>query len=376
MAFYRHFIERNDFEIRVATNCENFPSDSVPYHPVFFRNTRLTRRLFHTRLMPWLYGPHSLTAFGRVPRVVWRAVEEFEPDVVFTIAGSWDYSALVAERVARRLNVPLVASFNDWFSYGGMLAHPIYHRWIEKRFRRFYREADLALCTCEGMHEALGPHPNAHVLYPMGALLPDAGAPFKAFTGHNRPFGVAFAGSIGDWYGPMLERLVRAAETQNAAVKFQFFGSLAAWSQEFDLYARRSGIYRGQLAFDKLREAMREVDALILPMGFEERAAVVERTSFKTKFLDYLSYQKPVLVWGPEYCSAVRVAREFDSAEICTEPDAPAFLSKILMVRDSPNRRMALVQNAYKMYESRFNPDKIHNGLVSKIRETIEAFHN
>jgi glycosyltransferase involved in cell wall biosynthesis len=373
MAFYRHFVERQDFEIRVATNCKNFPVNSVPYEPVFFDNTRLTRRLFHTRFMPWLYGPHSLNAVGRVPRVVWKTAREFRPDAIFTIAGSWDWSALVAQRVAQRLQVPLIASFNDWFSYGGMLAAPIYHQLIEKRFRRFYRESDLALCTSEGMGEALGPHRNAHILYPLGAVLPTNSAQFQPFQEKTRPFIVAFTGNIGDWYGPMLERLVKAAESRNAPIEFRFYGDNARWSKEFDVYARSAGIFRGHLPFQDLRGAMREVDALILPMGFEERAALVERTSFKTKFLDYLAYQKPILVWGPEYCSAVRVAREFDSAEVSDDPDAERFLRTILLVANDAERQTALVANARRMYQDRFDPEKIHAGLVRTIRATVDT---
>lgn len=376
MAFYRHFVERPDFELKVATNCPNFPLESVPYQPVLFNNHRLVNRLFHTRLMPWLYGPHSLTAWRRVPTDVWRAAMDFKPDAVFTIAGSWDWSALVAQQVARRLKIPLVASFNDWFSYGGMLAHPVYHKLIEKRFYRFYQEADLAVCTSEGMREALGPHPNAHILYPMGATLADAPEPFKPFANNDRHFIVAFAGSMSDWYGPMLERLVGAAQSQKAPLEFRFYGSNPTWSREFDTHAKAKGIYRGHLPFEQLRQEIAEVDGLILPMGFEEHAALVERTSFKTKFLDYLVYQKPILVWGPEYCSAVRVAREFDSAETCSEPVATAMLANILSLKDSPQRQSVLVHNARAMYESRFHPDKIHSGLVTKIRETVEGFRN
>jgi glycosyltransferase involved in cell wall biosynthesis len=372
MAFYRHFVERKDFEIKVVTNCGQFPSHLVPYQPVLFSPSRLTCRLFRTRLMPWFYGPHSLTAWGRVPQAVWRTAREFKPDLVFTIAGSWDYSALVAQRVARQLEVPLVASFNDWFNYGWYPSHPVYHSMIERRFRRFYREADLALCTCEGMREALGPHPNAHILYPLGARLPEMLPSFTPFVGNGRTFVVVFAGSLADWYGPMLERLVMAAQAQSAPVEFRFYGSNPSWSREFDARARSQNIYRGHLPFEQLRQELSGSDALILPMGFEERCAQVERTSFKTKFLDYLSYQKPILVWGPEYCSAARVAREFDSAEICAQPDAAAFLKKILDVRNAPERQAVLVHNARKMYEDRFHPDKIHAGLVRKIQETIE----
>ncbi len=323
--------------------------------------------------MPWLYGPHSLTAFGRVPRAVWRAAKAFKPAAVFTIAGSWDWSALVAQRVARGLRVPLVASFNDWFDYGWFPAHPLFRPALERRFRRFYREADLALCTCEGMRKALGPHPNAHTLYPVGGTLPEADEPFLPYSRKGRQYIVAFAGSMADWYGPMLERLVREAETRKAPVEFRFFGSNPAWTKEFDAHARGCGVYRGHLSFAELRVAMKEVDALVLPMGFEARAAQVERTSFKTKFLDYLSFQRPILVWGPEYCSAVSVAHEFDSAEICAQPEAGMFLKTILGVAQTPDRQIALVKNARRMYEDRFHPEKIHAALVQRIHDTINT---
>jgi glycosyltransferase involved in cell wall biosynthesis len=372
MAFYRHFFERPDFEVKVVTNCGRFPAVTVPYQPLLFGPSRLTDRLMRTRLLPWFYGPHSLTAWGRVPATVWQAANEFKPDLVFTIAGSWDYSALVAQQVAARLQIPLAASFNDWFNYGWFPSHPFYHGMIQKRFRRIYREADLALCTCEGMREALGEHPNAHILYPIGAPLAAKLAPFRPYTEDGRPFVVVFAGSLADWYGPMLERLVLAAQAQSAPVEFRFYGNNPSWSRAFAAQARAQNIFRGHLPFEQLRAEMAGADALILPMGFEERCAQVERTSFKTKFLDYLSYQKPILVWGPEYCSAVRVAGEFDSAEVCTQPAATAVLEKILSVRRSPERQAALVRNARNMYEDRFHPDKIHGALVRKIRETVE----
>lgn len=372
IAFYRHFVERQDFEVKVVTNSTTLAHESVPYEPVRFGPSQLTCRLFRTRLMPWLYGPHSLTARGRVPANVWQAAHAFKPDLVFTIAGSWDYSALVAQQVARRLNIPLAASFNDWFNYGWFPSHPVYHGMIERRFRRFYQEADLALCTCEGMQEVLGPHPNAHILYPMGAPVADEVAPFHPFTTTDRRFVVVFAGSMADWYGPMLERLVMAAEAQAAPIEFRLYGSNPSWSRKFAEYAKSRNIYRGHLPFEQLRQEMTGTDALILPMGFGEKCALVERTSFKTKFLDYLSYQKPILVWGPDYCSAVRVAQEFDSAEICTRPDAAVMLEKILAARNAPDRQTALVHHARRMYEDRFHPDKIHAGLVRKIQQTVE----
>jgi len=376
MAFYRHFIERADFKVKVVTNSSSFPHDLVSYEPEIFSPSRITKRLFHTRMMPWLYGPHSLTARWRVPADVWRAAHEFKPDAVFTIAGSWDYSALVAQQVALKMKIPLIASFNDWYNFGWFPSHPVYHGMIEKRFRRFYQESDLALCTSEGMREALGPHKNAHILYPIGAPLPSLMPLFQPYTDSQRRFVVGFGGSLGEWYGPMLERLVRESESQKVNIEFRIYGGNPSWSSEFDRHARESGIYRGQVPFSELQEAMSQVDAMILPMGFGTECAQIEKTSFKTKFLDYLTYQKPIIVWGPEYCSAVRVAKEFDSAEICSDSNAQSVLTQIVSLVNSLDRQVTLVQNAGKMYEDRFRPDKIHSTLVEKIKETVAYYHS
>ena len=45
-------------------------------------------------------------------------------------------------------------------------------------------------------------------------------------------------------------------------------------------------------------------------MSFEKEHELFMRTSFTTKFLDYVAFGKPVILWGPEYCTPVRVARD------------------------------------------------------------------
>ena len=51
-------------------------------------------------------------------------------------------------------------------------------------------------------------------------------------------------------------------------------------------------------------------------MSFEKEHELFMRTSFTTKFLDYVAFGKPVILWGPEYCTPVRVAREHGGAAV------------------------------------------------------------
>ena len=340
----------------------------VPYRFLQFDVPKWLKRMQHTRLSRWFWDYNQLIAGHFVPYQVWQAARLFKPDLVFTIAGSWNWTARLARRVARRLRVPLVASFNDWFDFG-VLMHPYFRASIERAFRKFYRDCDLAFCTSEGMLEALGPHPNAHVLYPIGSSMLDTNREFIPFTRNRRPVTVLFAGSLSAWYGPMLERLVRASSDSD--LRFEIFGSNANWTRDFDSAVRTAGVYRGQVTFDQLKTHAQKANLLLLPMGFADECAQIERTSFKTKFLDYLTFQKPIVIWGPEYCSAVRFAREFDAAECYTLPDAAGCVATLQNVAHSSERQKQLVTNARRMYQSRFEPSRIHAVLLGECEKLV-----
>jgi hypothetical protein len=187
----------------------------------------------------------------------------------------------------------------------------------------------------------------------------------------SRPLRLLYGGSLAYWYGKMLEELVTAARESGSLgreIEFVICGANAGWSSAFDHWARETGIYRGQIPFEELRKQADKADALLVLMGFGPENEQVERTSFKTKFLDYLSFERPVCVWGPSYSSAVRTAREFDSAEICESASARECLEVLLSFARNNGRFEDLVANAGKMYEARFDPERIHSVFLHSCR--------
>ena len=108
-------------------------------------------------------------------------------------------------------------------------------------------------------------------------------------------------------------------------------------------------------------------------MGFGNECAQIERTSFKTKFLDYLTFQKPIIVWGPEYSSAVRAAREFDAAECYTSPNAAGCITTLQNIARNSERQKQLVANARRMYQSRFEPSRIHAVLLRECEKLVRS---
>lgn len=373
MTFYRHFIERDDIEVLVVTDRTDIDAFEISYTPYIISQPDWWQRLYRSRLLPYLSGFELVWGGAFLPDSAIVKSRDFGSQAIFTVGGSWAWMSLAAQKLSHKLNLPLIASFNDWYNFGWFPSHRLFHKTIERRFRRFYRECDLALCTSEGMREALGDHPNAHIWYPTGAPMPEVPDNYEPrMPEKERPFRVFFGGSLGEWYGKMVEDVIVQCREHHPQVEFRIFGSMASWSSEFDNWAKDSGVYGGQVSFDRLSEEAGKADLLLLPMGFDPSVEIVERTSFKTKFLDYLSFRRPILVWGPDYCSAVRVAREFDSAECVTDSDPAACAAAIKDLADQPDRRKRLIGNAMSMYEDRFHPDKIHAGLMGKITELVD----
>ncbi len=359
MTFHRHFIQRPDFETAVITNEpaageQDYQSMILPPSPSFERYSR-------TRLSSWVHSARHRWGGRSIPEDVQAFVNDFQPDAIFTVAGAWSFVARLAERVATKNTLPLIGSFNDWWNYN-QIYHPAFESALAKQFIDYYQRCDLAICTSEGMEDALGQHRNSVVLYPTGAEFQPTDS-FSPPSG-DQPFRIGFGGNLGDWYGTMIEALAGAC---SAELQFQIFGSRPSWSSDFDQRANGKGFFHGQVDFDTLTREMRGCDVLLLPMGFDPSIRQIESTSFKTKFLDYLTFEKPIFVWGPEYCSAVRTAREFDSAEVCTSDDAAVAAKLLLKLKQDPARQSQLVANSRKMYEDRFHPDRLHSELVTRI---------
>jgi len=84
MSFYRHFVERDDFEIFVATDSAEVKQYNVPYPFLQFDVAKWLKRMQHTRFYHWFWQYNQSIAGYFVPHEVWQAARLFKPDLVFT----------------------------------------------------------------------------------------------------------------------------------------------------------------------------------------------------------------------------------------------------------------------------------------------------
>lgn len=358
MLLYRQFVQRSDFEIFVVT-------DRLDYKAVDHRNMilsppKMIARLMRTRFSLFGHDWMHLVQGNVIPRDLWREVQNFKPDAVITGAETW--LSDLGGRMARRLRVPLVSYFMDWPSFGTR-GHRRVKRFMSTQFRRRYRECDLAFGICPEMLEELGPHKNAKVFYPMGSKMERMTGPSQS---QNSPFTLLFAGNLGQWYGPMLLDLADYLQ-KNKDVQLRIAGKNAEWGTGKEMQLSKEGVFLGFLKGDAYHEALSGADALLVIMGFGVEDKLVESTSFKSKMADYLGLGLPLIVWGPDYCTASRHAQREGFGLVVNSPDPDGVADAMTRLRDDPALAKELSERGQDFFHRELNAEVVLKNAYQEI---------
>jgi glycosyltransferase involved in cell wall biosynthesis len=77
----------------------------------------------------------------------------------------------------------------------------------------------------------------------------------------------------------------------------------------------------GWVSQQELQGVLQSADILFLPFSFSEASRYAVESAFPSKTADYLAAGRPILVFGPEYSSLVRYAKEQRFAEVVDKCD-------------------------------------------------------
>lgn len=305
-------------------------------------------RLLRTRLGPvlndWVFSGRLVSR-----RSLLRLVDRLRPDLVLTVAHG--ELAPVASWLAEARSLPLVTLFHDWWPDIACVTPAGFKR-LSEQFQQLHRVSRISLCVCAELAEELGDGKGVKVLYPIpGVTQTRDRTDLMAPTTHRLK--LVYTGTLAGAYGEMVAALAAAMHSV-CAIEFEFSGPCGG-SPEWKCLAG----YRGCLTSTEIQGFLRQYDALLVTMSFESRDARRARTSFPSKLLEYCQAGRPVIVWGPEYCSAVRWARQSDAAEVVTDPSSEAVVKLLTRLSTAPERRSYLSRKAGEWARGEFHPDRI-----------------
>jgi hypothetical protein len=219
------------------------------------------------------------------------------------------------------------------------------------------------------MQEVLGPHPNSHVIYPMPGRhrVPEKFSPPK--TGKFR---LVYVGSVQDFYGRMICSVIEKMSPL-ADLEIIVVGPNADWPAEILQRAKTAGVYLGFKSPEEAAAVLAGADALLVVMSFEPQHRRFMETSFTTKFLDYAAFAKPIVLWGPDYCTPVRVVRRDGGALMVNSPNPDEIVAGCRKIAGDNALRAKLSDEARQLNQTLFNPDRLQNIFAGEIEKLASA---
>jgi hypothetical protein len=369
IVMHRMFVERSPFDLHVASTAD-FADDLLVHTPLRLPAPvhRLRKSRFGPRLAAWINDYENLIWPLTTNAALEIAVETFKPDVILTLAECGLCHG--ARKTAQRHGLPLAGLFLDWFPVmGGHFGHKFTQATLSRRYRELYSACNLAFCTSDGMQEMLGPHPNSHVIYPMpGRHVVSE----NSWPRSNERFRLVYVGSVENFYGRMLCSLIEKFELTKD-LEIIVVGPNADWPVELLERAKAKGFYLGFKSPEQGDQVMARADALLVVMSFEKEHELFMRTSFTTKFLDYVAFGKPVILWGPEYCSPVRVARKHGGAAVVSTNEPGAVVSLCRQIAGDAALNEKLSNEALRLHQTVFSPDRLQAIFVDEIEKLAAA---
>lgn len=321
---------------------------SYPIGQPRWLNTR-----FHPQVMVW----YSYHGSKKAPQID-ASLNGTSFQSILTVAHGFGW--LAAARMAERRRVPLhLMVHDDWPRVANV--PEAFRNWLDRKFASVYSQAQSRMCVSPSMerdyHARYGK--TAEVLYPSRAQdAPSFAEPPARLARNDHQFTIAFAGTINSpGYARMLIALLDALLAVNG--RLLLFGPLTPEQ------ARQIGLdlpnvtVCGLLSWSELRNRLREeVDALFVPMSFDECERSNMEMAFPSKLADCTAVGLPLVIYGPEYCSAVCWARENPGVgEVVETQDG---LAKVVeRLAKDPARRHELGTQALQIGENYFACDAV-----------------
>jgi glycosyltransferase involved in cell wall biosynthesis len=351
---------------------------------VLHRHLKLNQQI-QTEVGSWQQFPFRLKVIGKLRQLGFRSlsgaweclfpvlptdkmvhdlIHSFRPHVLVTVAHGWWH--MRARRVARQFKLPLVCFFQDWWPDFPEVPAAFRAR-VEHEFRKTCAESDVAICVSDDMRRELGEPKNAVVLYDAPSLARWQ----KPASDPELPLRVAYFGNLFE-YGSLIESALRTLNGSDR-VRLEVFGPNPLWTSGAVDEFRSRGVYRGFIAPIELAKALQDFQAALVVMSFAPSHRRRMTTSFPSKMIDAMQVGLPVVIWGPEYCSAVKWARRGERAVCVTDANPSAMRRALEELATSPAEQKRLAKSSREAAATDFNHECIQAQFIDMLERAIRV---
>lgn len=328
--------------------------------------------LLNSRLGAY-YFPLVARMAARRARSITSLLNGFQPEAVLTVVHGVSWISAARWALARKLPLHVIVH-DDWISccnFGKNLT-----RWFQEKFDEVYRQASTRWCASPYMAEQFEKKYDVpgQVLFPTrsGESLVFDRPKCRAVLS-DPPFTVAYGGTVTlPGYANSIRMMAHSLNLIGGRVLL--FSPLSN-DQIVSLGLNMPNIvFRGLVSSNEfIRVCREEADALFVPMTFEKSQRRNMELAFPSKFTDYTCIGLPIIVHGPDYCSAVRFANANQLAFVITDPNQEACDKGVSLLARSPDRRLELAARAIDIGRDYFTLNRAASRFQIEIAKHVDV---
>lgn len=305
-------------------------------------------------------------------------IEEYQPDVVFTVLSSTAFLNRLILHVKQVAKVPLIVyAWDDNYSMKRVMFSPL--RWIHhilgrRSMRRMVKHAEQ-LYVISGVQKE-----DYEKAFKRECKVLTKGADFSGEppvqSAHNEPLQLLYTGNIGLRRWESLASIARVLEKINKeGVKAQlriYSGNALTEKMQKALNRGESSFFMGSVPGTAVAGLQAEADILVHvePMNIKSRLLV--RQSFSTKLVDYFHQGKAIVAYGPKNVASIAHLIKHEAAVFAdTEEKLEAQLTELFA---SPERLEEYARRAWACGKEKHRRDVIQKMLMTDLQNAVQQY--
>jgi len=345
-------------ETNLSISSQKSRLPNVQYKVYHYASKRLLKSRFVQE-----YASTLLATAPYRGRTIKKVVNNFLPDLIITVAHG--FSWLTASAIASQLNLPLyLIVHDDWISFTPTIKRlsPL----LDRKFSKICRQSKKIFCVSPYMADTYRKKYGVEgvVLYPTQAVdTPIFEEPPQKVKSQIVNPCFAYAGSIhSQGQANNLIALAKVLDELNG--RLLVYTSLTQEAVcQFSLNKYRNIIIKPTIPYKEMILQLREsVDVLFAPMNFDLAAKTNMKLCFPSKLADYSAIGLPILIWGPNYCSAIQWAEQnMGVAEVVKDNTEVALRKSVEKLLNNADYRYQLARKSILLGRQYFSSTSIEN---------------
>jgi glycosyltransferase involved in cell wall biosynthesis len=153
-------------------------------------------------------------------------------------------------------------------------------------------------------------------------------------------------------------------------IQLEIRGSNPNWPDDAKKEMRAAGLWLDFAPRSELDAWLQSADAFLIPMVFEEKYRRRMETSFPSKLIEFAQLGRPLIVWGPDYCSALKWAKCTGGALKVMDYDCKCVINAVEALLKSDEQYQAFEEKIQQLSGSFFSTQLIQSQFKQLIEET------